>query len=573
MQWPEFTLRYYQQNAVQQVFAHWERHRSVAVVLPTACGKTMVYLQVALEVVRRWQRRVLILAHRDYLLTEPMRRLDKIGFSDYGLEKAEYYADSAVRRPAVVFASVATLGTKRQKERLSQFAANDFGAVIVDEGHRAVAASYRNIFAHFDANPHCKRLLLTATPRRGDGVGLWNVAEVTAYSMSPQQAIQEGWIVTPRFVSREVLEVDFGDVRLRGSDFDAEQVSHKLLHNPVMTKICTSLAQDEGSTVVFCPRVDVARAYADFLNALKPGKAVAISEETPDSRREWARQAMQSGELQYLLNVDLVTEGYDLPCLERVVWTMPVASITKWTQGCGRVFRPHDTVAAELTRHPLPDQAAERRELIRQSVKPFGTVITYHPSNCRHQICTPADLLGGDVLPEAMQRQLAVVQQRTTRQEDKGGADLFEDLQTAQILLALRQALRQQEQLKLQARVQDQPFDGIGTSGLRLSNDATMSKQKQKQEPAVVAASWKAGEPASTAQQRWLLYHGLPADQLPFFSRWRAFVMRDLFERGIPLRKAVEFTQRQALTVRDRLQQQALRASSSGILTPGGKHE
>lgn len=548
-----FQLRYYQHDARDAIRAAFDTHRSTACVMPTGTGKTQVYLSVAIEE----PRRVLVLVHRDYLIASPIARLRQAGFTDIAVEKADSRAEQGGRRAKIVFASVQSIGPEARAERLKTFDPNDFSLLIVDEGHRAVSPSYRRVKEYFEAgNPRIKTLILTATPKRKDGIALGNVCESVAYEMTPGQAAEEGWIVRPRFFARDV-KLDFTQVKLRGSDLDPDQVAELLTEEEPLHEICASLAEQQGPTIVFCAKVMVAEAFAAVLNRrYRRDRAVAISQHSTDDECERATKGLADGSIDWLLNVDKVTEGYDVPKVVRVAWTSPTASLVRWTQGCGRGFRPDDTIARQLIGNR--DDAPTRRLLIEQSVKPFCSIVTYVPSNCQHQICTAVDLLGGHAIAPDVKMFAEQVQAETARQG--GGSDTEQDLETARIFCDLRAALEERRRhLKAKATIIDTEYDGLGGRGQKLRDSREPRPAATLQ---AVAASWGHGDAATDKQQKWLRWKGLSADEAATFTKWRASVVRDLFEMGVSLATAASYPKKQALKVRDEMR---ARSSEGGV--------
>jgi superfamily II DNA or RNA helicase len=538
-----FGLRYYQSDAKAAVYDAWQGHGSTAVVLPTACGKTELYLSIVTE----RPGRSLVLVHRDYLITSPIRRLERVGFHDVAVEKAESRSERGLRRARVVFASVQSVGPAGQSARLEAFDPADFHTLVVDEAHRAVSPSYRRVLGYFRSrNPKIKVLLLTATPKRKDGLALGNVCESVAYEMSPGRAAAEGWIAAPRFFVRDVPGLDFSKIALKGNDLDQDQIAELLVEEEPLHKVLASLAEDQGPTIVFCPKVDVAEAYAAVMHGrYRRGRAVAISQHSSDEECERATRGLADGSIDYLFNVDKVTEGYDVPRVVRVVWAAPTASLVRWTQGCGRGFRPDASVAGQLKGGP--EDAATRRLLIEQSAKPFCSVVTYHPSNCRHQICTAVDLLGGLAIDPELKRSSEQVQEQTARQA--GGSNTEEDLETARAFLDLRAVIEERRRLiKAKATVADSEYDGLGGPSVNLmdGNERVASKTAQ-----AVSASWGPGDPATEKQVKWLVWKGVSKDDAVACTRWRASVVRDLYELGVTLPEAMGYGKRQALKVRD----------------------
>jgi superfamily II DNA or RNA helicase len=542
-----FRLRYYQNDARDAVRTALDSYRSTAVVMPTATGKTELYLSLAVEEVGR----VLVLVHRDYLITSPVDRLTRVGFDDVAVEKAEKRAERAGRRAKVVFASVQSIGPESQARRLGDFDPREFSLLVIDEGHRAVAPSYRRVKEYFEAkNPRLKTLILTATPKRKDGIALGNVCESVAYEMTPGQAAEEGWIARPRFYVRDVPDLDFSKIDLRGTDLDPDQAARLIMEEKPLHQICASLAEFPGPTIVFCPRVDAAKALAAVLNdRYRRDKAIAVHQDSPDEDMERATRGLADGSLDWVLNVDKLTEGYDVPRVVRVAWACPTASLVRWTQGCGRGFRPDAAVAPLLVGNR--EDAAARRLLIEQSGKPYCEVVTYHPSNCRHQICTAVDLLGGHDIPAALRDAAEQVQEQTARQG--GGSDTEYDLETAKLFLDLRSAVdERRRQIKAKAAVRDTEYDGMGGGGRKL-RDPAAGDVRAAAEAAV--GTWGQGEPATGKQLGWFRWKRIAVPE--GVTKFQASVVRDLIELGVNPETAFGYPRRQALKVRDEVRQRA----------------
>lgn len=558
-----FRLRYYQHDAVDGIRSAHERYRSTACIIPTGGGKTEAYLALAVSE----PGRVLVLVHRDYLIRSPIERLEKVGFSDVAVEKAEERAEKNGRRAKVVFASIMSIGPEARASRLETFDPKDFSLVVIDEGHRATGKIYRRVQNYFEAgNPRLKVLILTATPKRGDGVALSNVCDSVAYEMTPAQAAEEGWIVPPRFFLRDVPELDFSQVALKGSDMDPEQMSQALTEEKPLHKICASLAEFRGPTVIFFPRVQAAMTFeAVFSRRYRSTCSMVVHEGTSDEDMERATRGLADGTIDYLFNVEKVTEGYDVPRLERVVWAAPTASILRWTQGSGRGFRPDPSIAHQLLGNR--EDAPKRRELIANSPKPFCSIVTYFPSNCRHQICSAVDLLGGKDIPPDVKKAADLVQNETARQG--GGSSVEEDIETGRALCELKGAVfdARRQKIKARATVVDTEYAGMGNGASRqLANGKNEAPQHTE---SAIAGSWGQGKDASEAMKKWLLWKGAPRSVTDTISAWRAYSVRRLVgDHGVSMTTALSYTRKQALAVLDKYQQKANAAQATEEALP-----
>lgn len=296
---------------------------------------------------------------------------------------------------------------------------------------------------------------------------------------------------------------------------------------------------------MFCPKVIVAQAYSGVMNrSYRPGRSIAIDQDSDDAERERATKGLADGSIDFLFNVDICTEGYDVPKVARVAWTSPTGSLVRWTQGCGRGFRVDASVAPLLKGGP--EDAAERRLLIESSAKPYCEILTYAPANCKHSICTAVDLLGGTELPPEVKRYAEQIQEEASRQA--GGSATDEALQTAGVFADLMAAVdTRRREIKAKAVVRDMEFDGMG------GGQVTREKRAAKGDPAATrqaaSASWGNGEAASEKQLGWYRWKRIPTP--PGMTKFQGSVVRDLIEAGVQPATAFAYPKQQALSVRD----------------------
>ena len=175
-------LRPYQKEAKEAIFEQWDSGvLKTLLVLPTGCGKTVVFAKVTEECVRQGDR-VLILAHRGELLEQAADKLMKTTGLGCALEKAESSCQGSWFR--VVVGSVQTL---MREKRLNSFDPFYFNTIIIDEAHHCISDSYQRVLQHF---PHAHVLGVTATPDRGDMRNLGVYFESLAYEYTLPKAIK-----------------------------------------------------------------------------------------------------------------------------------------------------------------------------------------------------------------------------------------------------------------------------------------------------------------------------------------------------------------------------------------------
>ena len=322
-------LRPYQLSAIAAVRDRFSAgDKRTLLVLPTGTGKTVVFAELAREVVARGER-VLVLAHRTELLEQAQQKLADVGCHSR-LEKASSHAGAA----QVVVASTATL----RGERLKHFPARGFGLVVVDEGHHAVAESYKAILEAFADVP---TLLVTATPDRADGKGLVEVCPSVAYQYDLRQAIRDRWLV-PLVARRITVKgLDLSSVKTRAGDLDAKELGEIMRAEEHLHAVVDPLRREAGDrkTMVFAVDVAHAHAIADLLNRHEPGCALGVDGSASDLERKAALSLFKRGVIRFLVNCALFTEGFDEPSVQCIAVARPTKSRALHTQMIGRGTR------------------------------------------------------------------------------------------------------------------------------------------------------------------------------------------------------------------------------------------
>lgn len=320
-------LRPYQQAAREAVESEWAQGRDrTLLVLPTGCGKTIVFANIAADCVRKGDR-VLILAHRGELLdqaADKLRRAVKLGCAT---EKAEASCLGSWYR--IVVGSVQTLMRER---RLSQFTPDYFHTIIIDEAHHAISDSYRRILEHFS---EAKVLGVTATPDRGDMKNLGEVFQSLAYEYTLPKAIKEGYLSPIRAMTIP-LKLDLSGVSMQAGDFKASDLGPAL--DPYLYQIADEMAKYcmERRTVVFLPLVKISQKFRDILRT-RGFRAAEVNGESADRAETLA--AFERGETNVLCNSMLLTEGWDCPAVDCIVVLRPTKVRALYSQMVGRGTR------------------------------------------------------------------------------------------------------------------------------------------------------------------------------------------------------------------------------------------
>lgn len=319
-------LRPYQQEAREAVEHQWREVDRTLLVLPTGCGKTIVFASVTADRVSAGDR-VLILAHRGELLEQAADKLRQAVGLGCAVEKAGESCLGSWYR--VVVGSVQTL---MREKRLEQFPPDYFGTIVIDEAHHAVSDSYRRILDHFS---DAKVLGVTATPDRGDMRDLGAVFESLAYEYTLPRAIREGYL-TPIQALTVPLTLDISGVSMQSGDFKASEIDTAL--DPYLEQIAGEMAQlcADRKTVVFLPLVKTSQKFRDILNG-HGFRAAEVNGESTDRAEVLAD--FDAGKYNVLCNSMLLTEGWDCPSVDCVVVLRPTKVRGLYCQMVGRGTR------------------------------------------------------------------------------------------------------------------------------------------------------------------------------------------------------------------------------------------
>lgn len=319
-------LRPYQQEAREKIFGAWETVDRTLLVLPTGCGKTIVFAKVTEECVRRGGR-VLILAHRGELLEQAADKLAKATGLRCAVEKAEESCLGSWYR-----VTVGSVQSMQREKRLSKFDPEYFSTIIIDEAHHCLSDGYQTVLRHF---PQAKVLGVTATPDRGDMRNLGQYFESLAYEYTLPRAIRDGYL-SPVKALTIPLKMDLTGVSLQSGDFKAGDIATAL--DPYLYQIADEMEKycRERKTVVFLPLIKTSQKFRDILEE-KGFRAAEVNGNSQD--RAEVLEAFDRGEYQVLCNSMLLTEGWDCPSVDCVIVLRPTRVRSLYCQMVGRGTR------------------------------------------------------------------------------------------------------------------------------------------------------------------------------------------------------------------------------------------
>lgn len=304
----DLKLRDYQEEVLEII----DNLKSGAylIQMATGLGKTATFTNI------KRKGRVLVLAHREELITQPIKYYD----CPVGIEMASQHS----KGEEVVIASIMSL-----THRLDKFKPDEFDTIIIDEAHHAAAQSYKKIINYFTP-----RLLLgfTATPNRGDKVRLDDVFQKIIFQKDLKWAIKNKYLTDIECL-RVNIGYDISKVARRMGDFAIGELD-KTMNTDILNGAILEAYQKyaKGQTLIFATSVEHAQNIAKLIP-----NAVAVTAETKN-RAELIKR-FTNREIPCLVNCMIFTEGTDMPLVETVMIARPTSNSSLYTQMVGRGLR------------------------------------------------------------------------------------------------------------------------------------------------------------------------------------------------------------------------------------------
>lgn len=342
-----YKLRPYQQEAVDSTVKYFQRKREPAViVLPTGAGKSLVIAELA----KIAKGRVLVLAHVKELVEQ-----NYLKYKSYGLEAGIFSASLGQKD----WSQKAIFGSIQSVARASDDFFKDFSLLVIDECHRVAeegATQYQEVIQKLkQKNPQICILGLTATPYR---LGLGWIYEYShqgeikteqprffkqcVYELPLSYMIKNKFLTQPVKVDIPVTSYDFSELSEKGRTYTLAEVEELLKNQKRLTPLIVNNIVDitqkyhRKGVMIFSASVKHAE---EILSYLPEGEARLVIGDTDMASRDQIVEDFKNKKFKYLVNVSVLTTGFDAPHVDVIAILRPTESNSLYQQIVGRGLR------------------------------------------------------------------------------------------------------------------------------------------------------------------------------------------------------------------------------------------
>ena len=344
------SMRPYQSRTIAAIGERRAPGARILVVAPTGAGKTVIASQLILDELSAGGR-VLFIAHRVELISQTYAKLLTMGLGEQRV--GVLMADGVITHPItgqrvcctrplapVQVASIDTLRNRRRPQGIT--------LVIVDECHRSVSKSYRDVLDHY---PEALSVGLTATPYRGDGRGLGDVWRELYVVTTPKELMVEGFLAEPRVFTHPV-KPDLSKVKITAGDYDQGELEKAVDKKELLGNLVEHWTKHLAGvrTVAFASSVAHSKHIAESFVA-QGIPAEHLDGETAPEIRSGILTRIDRGETLVVSNCGVLVEGWDQPSVKGCILACPTKSPTKYIQCAGRVLRPWQSMTPTILDH------------------------------------------------------------------------------------------------------------------------------------------------------------------------------------------------------------------------------
>lgn len=341
-------LRPRQSESVAKSIEALSKYSNTVTVAPTGAGKTIIFSSV-IKALLYPKMKVLVIAHRDELTEQNQ---DKFSQVVPNASTSIVNANQKNWGGQVVFGMVQTIARDAHLQNMPVI-----DLLVVDEAHHITSESYLKILKYaLKLNPKLKLFGVTATPIRGDKTSLGVVFNNCADQIELQELIASGHLVPP-----VTYRIDLGDTTEKlealkvkaGGDYSEQEMADIMNTVPLNSKVVAEWkARACGrKTVVFCSNITHARKITEEFTKQKIKVGLVIGDMSAADRQEMLGK-LTSGELQVIVNVAILIEGWDYPPISCVILLRTSSYKSTMIQMIGRGLRTIDpNIYPKIVKH------------------------------------------------------------------------------------------------------------------------------------------------------------------------------------------------------------------------------
>jgi DNA repair protein RadD len=364
-------LRPYQQSAIDATYAYLRDGKGTAPIV-AACvgaGKSILMARMILDMLAADPgARILSMTHLSELIAQNAAELGRLAPElDIGIYSAGLR--SRDRHHNVLFAGIQSI-----EKRIHQF--DPFDLVLIDEAHLVPKNSNTRYRRALDTlrmmNPRTVIVGMSGTPYRLDGGWLHKgegaIFDGIAYEISISDLVEAGYLVTPT-ARRAEASSDITGVHRRGGEFVASEMAERFNTDETVDAAVEELiraGRDRKAWLVFAASIEHGEHVTAALRARGIDAALLTGQ---TAERDTLTDRFRRGDLRCLVNINVLTAGYNAPACDLVSIMRSTASTALFVQMCGRGLRLHPgkedclilDFGGNFERHGLLDQITPRQ--------------------------------------------------------------------------------------------------------------------------------------------------------------------------------------------------------------------
>lgn len=321
-------LRPYQARVVKDAVAALKKHKNTMVIGSTGAGKTIMLAALAGEI----GGKTLIMQHRQELIDQNRKKFLLVNpdqtTSLFTAETKSFAGDAVFSMQQTLCRNLSVIPK--------------FDHLIVDETHHLAARTYQDIFkAVKQRNPDCLLTGFTATPERGDRKSLGEFFNNVSAKIGVRELVQKGFLVEPRAMVVDVgVNPELARINTTSNFGDQAEVAQLLDTEVINEEVIRHWRQhaSDRKTIVFCSTVqhaiDVAKSFSDSgINS------DVVTGDMPTTARQETLRRFDKGATQVLVNVAVLTEGFDSQPVSCVILLRKCSDKSTMIQMAGRGLR------------------------------------------------------------------------------------------------------------------------------------------------------------------------------------------------------------------------------------------